>query len=357
MGKKKAGDVPGVVRQDSTPGTNETEKKKQEGSYIHWAFRLDRAKAAKAVMNKCFSLEIFSRVKMQAEIGEKGTKHYQGFFSVKACKNGKGKRRTWLVNFFKKHLFKEFDNSPAHTFLQKSNSSAAEDYCGKEETRDNDDPYSFLKGIVPEHLDITKVTEEAMCPKELMPKWYFDLEAEVENRLPPASYRKIIWIWSAAGEMYKTECCRRLCFNHHAVALSGSQRHVLSTAYKNPAPIYCFIAPASQETGEAAVSYKALEYIRDSLYHSCFGTEATGMVLRLKPWVVVFANTEPEYHQLKKDRWDVRCVDANASHSVSKIAGPSQLFKINHGDAPYEVSDDESTESLISCDKFELTFS
>lgn len=160
-------------------------------------------------------------------------------------------------------------------------------------------------------IDMT-VTDDDIMRKEDLPEWSNELIDMVAGRLPDKTDRSIYWYWSQEGVRLKTETSRYLCYHHNAVIIQGGRKHVLATAYKNPAPIYILIVPRSDE---GFVSWASLELLKDALYMSGFGTECTGMVNRKKPWVIVMANFRPEEEtveaeiHLSKDRWVFTCVD------------------------------------------------
>ena len=116
--------------------------------------------------------------------------------------------------------------------------------------------------------------------------------------------RTIYWFWEDTGKRGKTQLARYLCHTQGAIYLQGAKRHVLATAYQHP-ECDCFIFGLPR-TCEDYVSYESLEALKDGLFHSGFGTDATGMCLRNPPHIVVLANFSPERTKLSEDRWHVR---------------------------------------------------
>jgi hypothetical protein len=142
-----------------------------------------------------------------------------------------------------------------------------------------------------------------------LPEWSQKVVAMVaENPLPDKRDRSLHWFYSIEGKMHKTETARYLVINHGAVVVQGGRKHVLAVAYKNPAPIYIVMIPRCDE---GYVSYGSMELLKDALFMSGFGTEATGMVNRAKPWVIIMANfrhsRDPK--DMSMDRWVETCVD------------------------------------------------
>lgn len=132
--------------------------------------------------------------------------------------------------------------------------------------------------------------------------------------------RTIHWFWDSRGNIGKTSLAKYLHYYYGAVLLQGQNRHMLATAMRNPSRIYIIAVTRSPEPMEGerrrpgpAVSYQAMESIKDGFYMSGFGTEATGMVARNSPHVFVFANDPPDTCRLSADRWKVTNLGAIAS--------------------------------------------
>ncbi len=112
--------------------------------------------------------------------------------------------------------------------------------------------------------------------------------------------RTIFWLWEADGAVGKTMLLRYLVVNHNAVLLQGAARHCKAVAYKHPADIYVFPVPRSANDPCLAT----IEDIKDGIFMSGFGTEATGMVCRRSPQILVLANRRcSNMAGLSRDRW------------------------------------------------------
>ena len=173
-------------------------------------------------------------------------------------------------------------------------------YCSKETTKDGEYITNKRKRISME------CTDDDIIQYDDLYQWGKDLVNMTKDCLPDKKERSIYWYWSEAGQMKKTETARYLVHHHDAVVVQGGRKHVLAVTYKHPAPIYILTVP---RTDEGYVSYSSIELIKDALYMSAFGTEATGMVNRKKPWVIVMANFEPQKEALSEDRWVIQNVD------------------------------------------------
>lgn len=217
------------------------------------------------------------------EVGENGTPHLQGY-----------------VEFPKKVRPIGYKGFPKEMHWEKCQGTREQNvrYCSK------DGKYKCTKELRPK-IDMT-ITEEDLLKREDMFNWNRDLEDMVGGTLPGQKSREIYWYWSEAGCMQKTETARRLVYLWDACVIQGGRRHVLATGYKVIAPIYILLVP---RTDEGFVSYASIELLKDNLYMSAFGTEATGPANRKKPWVIVMANFPPNEATLSSDRWIVQQVD------------------------------------------------
>jgi hypothetical protein len=225
-----------------------------------------------------------SKYGMQPEVGENGTPHIQGWVEFEV------KIRPLSLNLPKEIHWEKMKGTIAQNI----------EYCSKSITKAGDYVTNQKQKISME------CTEDDVMVYENLYQWGKELVDKVKDCLPDTKDRTIMWFWSAQGMMKKTETARYLVYHHDAVVIQGGRKHVLAVTYKNPAPIYILTVP---RTDEGYVSYSSIELIKDALYMSAFGTEATGMVNRKKPWVIVMANFEPDRSALSEDRWVIQNVD------------------------------------------------
>ena len=206
------------------------------------------------------------------EVGESGTPHLQGYLEAE-------------------HRIRPIEclglPEGVHYEKRKGNQAQAIRYCckdGKVKSRG-------LTGIMP-----VRVAEPT--------GWQCEVVAMVDAE---PDERTIIWIWEESGRRGKTQLARYLCHTRGAIYLNGAKRHVLATAFAAPGcPIFIFGVPRTTDDMKgAAVSYSALEQLKDGLFHSGFGTDATGMCLRNPPHIIVLANERPDTSRLSLDRWKV----------------------------------------------------
>jgi hypothetical protein len=216
------------------------------------------------------------------EVGESGTPHIQGY-----------------IQFPKKVRPVGYKGMPKEIHWEKARGSKDENvaYCSKQA--------GTIHGNLKPKISMEIEEDDIMKYEDLFP-WGQELVDMVGGCLPDKTDRRILWYWSKEGCMKKTETARYLVYHHDAIVVQGGRKHVLAVGYKNPAPIYILLVP---RTDEGFVSYASIELLKDSLYMSAFGTEATAPVNRKKPWVIIMANFEPEMEALSIDRWVIQNVD------------------------------------------------
>lgn len=236
----------------------------------------------------------YFRGRFQLEKGDGGVVHYQGVLHCKP-RQRRSQMHEWLASEWPLQF-------PVMDYCEKSESAAADRYAMKEDTR-IDGPWEWN---MPREPISVEIEVDDIIKYEELPVWSQDLIDMVKGRLPDKTDRTIYWFWSEKGEMYKTETARYLSYWHDGVPVQGGRKHVLAVAYKYKAPIYMLLVP---RTDEGFVSYASIELIKDALYMSAFGTEATGPVNRKKPWVIVMANFPPDEGALSKGRISVTNVD------------------------------------------------
>lgn len=117
--------------------------------------------------------------------------------------------------------------------------------------------------------------------------------------------RTIIWYTDIQGGCGKTALCRYMIANipHVLFISTGAAKDILYQVIKNQwdPTVVIFNLP---RTAEAAMSYSAIEQLKDGLVFS--GKYEGGVKMFPPPHVVVFANFVPDLSRLSIDRWDTR---------------------------------------------------
>lgn len=217
------------------------------------------------------------RYAFQKEVGESGTPHIQGTFFLK-------KKMRWT----------EF-NLPSGIHWEKTKAfNKSVEYCTKTDTSVGE-PYVF--GIViPKKLKILE--------KEKLFDWQNDIIELIENE---PNDRHIHWFWETVGNVGKSTFVKYLCYHHSALLVSGkgSDMKYLIVKYKEKYGDYpSVIIWDIPRTAENFISWSAMEEVKNG----CFASTKyeCEMVLMNCPHMLCFANFEPDYERVSKDRWVVK---------------------------------------------------
>lgn len=273
-------------------------KKSQNHSYF--VIRINKNSKILDIDLGLYLRENFARVAAQLESGIAGQEHYQ------IVANSNPKRTCALLTrkfcdrwpHLKEHLDSEGRPDDHEWYLRPQRIKLAQfRYAMKDDTK-VEGGFTCYKSV----------------PRPLILKEPYGWQSEVLQIIDmPPDGRTIYWIWEPTGRRGKTSFAKWLCAKRNAVFLAGAKKHCLATAMKaceQGVDLFVFGCPRSKEDGTLPVSYDALESLKDGLFHSGFGVEATGMVNVNPPHVIMFCNEEPDRSRLSADRWQVgRIVD------------------------------------------------
>jgi hypothetical protein len=112
--------------------------------------------------------------------------------------------------------------------------------------------------------------------------------------------RTIYWFWEPAGNVGKTAICKYLVVKHNALMLTGKSNDMYNMLAKfpNKRELILVDCPRSQQD---YINYGALEQIKNGLVFS--GKYEGAQLVFNCPHVVVFANQEPDFEKMSRDRW------------------------------------------------------
>lgn len=171
-------------------------------------------------------------------------------------------------------------------------------YCTKRLTRSGK-VYHNIDGLI-----IRESIEDDLAGVELY-EWQQNL-IDIMKKKP--NKRHIYWLWSSEGGVGKTSLIRHLVLKYDAIIVGGSCRdakfQIIERDKVRDVKIVIFQIPRANIN---KVSYSAIEEIKDAVFSS--PKYESNMVCINRPHVVIFANFEPKYHLLSKDRWMVWNVD------------------------------------------------
>ncbi len=137
-------------------------------------------------------------------------------------------------------------------------------------------------------------------------QWQKDVIQLVEGTV---NERKINWFWSDKGGIGKSALVKHLVMKQNAMIMGGRVQDALYGITKRvhqgkPPTIVLFDIPRS---AMCRISYEAMEMIKNGCFYS--SKYESEQCLYNAPHVVVMANVEPDWSQMSKDRWVVRCMD------------------------------------------------
>ena len=209
------------------------------------------------------------------EVGEEGTPHLQGFIIFK-----KKSRPMGLL--------------PKEVHWEKCKGTIEDNikYCSK------DGKYKCSRNCKP--------PREIKCITELRP-WQQDVVDIVEQ---DPDDRSINWYWERKGGIGKSALCRYLCINYGAICLSGKgadMKHAICEMLKRGERAPEIIILDVPRSNLDFLSYTGIEEVKNGCFFS--GKYEGGQVIMPFPHIIVFANEEPAYGKLSKDRWNVVCLD------------------------------------------------
>lgn len=290
--------------------------------YTYYAFRFTYEKSEKSVISKALETIKTEFSIFQLEQGKNGQKHFQGCFKLKTRQT-----RLWCRNKFL-HVLPELLFPKCDYLEPKYKESCLEQlagYCSKADTY-LEGPWKT--GSIPQ----TDFRDDFELTLKDLPELYGWQKRIVERHAepPPLFHPVIYWYWDPRGQIGKTMLARYFVIKHEAVYLQGAGRHVLATAYKSPSFYYIFGLPRNQAN---KISYTSLESLNDGLYMSGFGTEATGMICRKTPWVIVFANFPPVTENLSEGRWHIEnLAETESLYDLDSIKIPGTECEIEEED-------------------------
>lgn len=211
------------------------------------------------------------------ECGKLGTKHIQGYIEFEK------KLRPSTLGLSKK----------IHWEVAKGQRQANLEYCSKEG--------DYRTNLIVLYKPVC-IREDQLYDWQ---KRYYEIFKKIPNN------RHIHWIWDENGNTGKSEFCKFLHDKLGATLLDGKKTDMLYGAAEYPANIYTIDCSRMQEE---FISYESIEKIKNGYW---FAGKYESKAVRIGvPHVVVFANFEPCYSALSKDRWQV--FDINKFNNLMK---------------------------------------
>lgn len=211
----------------------------------------------------------------QEERGEQGTPHLQGYCSFKT------KLRPLSLGL----------PSSIHWEKRKGTEVEAIEYCRKTETR------------------VGEVYTNIRFPKPIKIITHLYKYQEKLNKIltEEPDDRTIYWIYEKEGNVGKSAFCKYLAVKHNALILSGKASDmkygIVSYTENNEGITPEIIVIDCPRTNLNYLSYTGIEEIKNGLFFN--SKYESKMFIMNSPHLIIFANEEPEKHNISMDRWKV----------------------------------------------------
>lgn len=243
----------------------------------------------------CFEAKC-SKFIMQEEVGSIGSnKHLQG----KICLTTKGRPLDIFKDFKKIHW-------------EKSKKWDGWEYCAKDETHVGK---RWMKGVT--------IPKPLKCP--VMHGWQLHVLNLIKDE---PDERSIHWYWEPDGGVGKSALGKYLTIKHQAAFFDEGKaadiKASIALRMENKIPLPEIIVMDIPRS-VTMVSYTALESIKNGNFFS--PKYKSGQITMNSPHVIVFANFEPEYDKMSKDRWkvyDIRDLMIEEAREVQIVEPHSQ---------------------------------
>lgn len=244
----------------------------------HWVFTLNNwvPDEKDAILLICNNGSIVSKFVFQAEQGEEGTPHLQGYIEfVSKCRPAKifFPRIHWEVS---------------------RNVKASIAYCFKE-----DDTY-----VGPRWTNIKIAKPITVLSDDQLYDWQRDI---IDIILCPPDDRKIYWFWEEVGNIGKSCFCKYLAVKHDALVLSGKGsdcKYAIVKWFESKGYYPELIIYDIPRTVNDFISYEALESIKNGVFFS--NKYESSQVIMNCPHILCFSNQEPSTYKMSLDRWVIR---------------------------------------------------
>ena len=234
--------------------------------------------------------QIAKKAVVGKEVGESGTPHLQGYFTLK--------KKERITGLLKKAGFARA------SFRECRNEEALINYCRK-------DGEIVLDFGIPKPISIIS---------NLYP-WQRKIE-ELYNTEPDS--RSIYWFWEAEGNIGKSAFVKYMVVKYKALFCDGGKKSdLINLVFNNDMDTSkCVIWDLPRST-KGMISYSTLESIKNGLV--CNTKYETGTKAFNPPHIFVFANFPPDDEsQLSKDRWNIfELPDLSTISLTANVSEPS----------------------------------
>jgi hypothetical protein len=185
-------------------------------------------------------------------------------------------------------------------------------YCSKDgDYVDNfERQWKIKNGLYkPKHIITDEQVNDCWWEKEIL-NLYLDHKKNYDDRT-------IYWVWSNKGKLGKTNFCKYLMTKYNfGFFMNAKTADIAYYANETMNEAYCINYTRSNED---KINYSALEMLKDGLIFS--GKFESCAAIMDSPFIVCFANFEPEIKMLSEDRWKIINIDEKPIHKklIKKI--------------------------------------
>lgn len=266
-----------------SPSIGTSQRKKQESSARGWSWTYNnppgptdpRFEAFIKTLDRLTDQYVF-----QEEVGNSGTKHYQGWANFK-----KKLRFTALRSTFPKEIHWEKNRSKKHAIA----------YCSDPTKRSNQD-HVWAKGVdLPEPLKV--ISRDDFYP------WQSDVW---DIAMAEPDDRSIYWFFEQEGNVGKSALCKKIRLELKSEYVSGKindVKYLLGTYWQTHNRLPKIILYDIPRVNENYISWAGLESIKNGLF--TVGKYESFTVIANSPTVFCFANFYPDVTKLSADRWKI----------------------------------------------------
>lgn len=269
-------------------------KAKREKRYKNWCFTLNNPlnSHVKAVQ---FFLSVQAKYVFQLEIGENGTEHWQGVFSLPYKKGFKRIVSLSASSLTGAHFEPCKDVRASIAYCQKAEGRIAGPWAG------GGDGFAL-------HRAPTDSYEEAKASE-----WQKDLLSLLQE---PPHPRHIHWLYESVGGVGKSCMARHIVgFAHagRAIIVSGRAGDIryrfLQHSTEHGAPTVVIVDIPRVARGHVSVA--AIESLKNGIISS--GKYEGGQLVFDPPHVVVFSNDPPPWTAMSMDRWKCKHIQPDGT--------------------------------------------
>lgn len=265
---------------------------KRCGASKRWCFTLNNYTEDEVEMLKNINPDIYVKLGFQSEVGAEGTKHLQGFIEFV-----NRKRPLECLRWTKRFHWEKMKGTIAENVQ----------YITKTSGGGWDGNIRFIRGFDAPYKG----------PQIVLRDWQKRID-DILKKKPDD--RSIYWVWSEAGNVGKTTFAKWIFHNHNDVVVTGGKaedmKHGILQYLEKNSRLPKIVLVDIPRVNQGHFSIAGIESIKNMFFYC--GKYEGGMISGDPPHVVCFANIEPEYHLMSRDRWYIWDVQSSTDWRTLK---------------------------------------